>query len=195
MSLRAYYRNPTAGDLSLPLDSGRPVSEEKLRALGCKWWSVEGSLDQRMKTFRELSKTLGFKDGDTEHFFDLSKETAGSPHDLAMAPKAVLESWGKDLLIPDPIIVLYVASNMYIDLKEPGTDSFIRLVVPPKYAIFYPGGTVFQASSHDDDLLGLQVHVLYKGTDPANVFVFGEEVDKHPARVDYVQRVCSDAEA
>ncbi|KAK1216727.1 1,2-dihydroxy-3-keto-5-methylthiopentene dioxygenase [Marasmius sp. AFHP31] len=195
MSLQAYYRKPTDGDLSLPHDSGRPVSEEKLRALGCKWWLVEGPPDQRMKTFRELSKTLGFKDGDTEHFFDLSKETAGSPHDLAMAPKAVLESWGKDLLLPEPIFALYVAGNMYVDLKEPGTDSFIRLVVPPKYAIFYPGGMVFQASSHDDDLLGLQVHVLYKGTDPANVFVFGEEVDKHPARMDYVQSISGGAEA
>ncbi|KAJ8075164.1 hypothetical protein PM082_019492 [Marasmius tenuissimus] len=194
MSLRAYYRTPTAGDLGLPNDSGRPVSEEKLRALGCKWWSVEGSPDQRMKTFRELSKSLGFEDGGNEHLFDLSKETAGSPHDLTLAPKAVMESWGKDVLVPDPIFVLYRTGNIYIDLKEPDTDSYIRLVIPPQYAIFYPGGTIVQASSHDNSL-DLSAHILFRGTDLASVLVFGEEVDKHPARVDYFRSVRSDVEA
>ncbi|KAK1216731.1 1,2-dihydroxy-3-keto-5-methylthiopentene dioxygenase [Marasmius sp. AFHP31] len=188
MSLRAYYRNSNAGDLSLPHDSGRPVPEQKLHALGCKWWSVEGSPDQRTKRFEELSRSLGFEEGDCEHSFDLSKQT-GSPHDLTMAPKAVLESWGKDILLPIPIFVLYVTGTMYVDLKEPGTDSFIRLAIPPKYAIFYPSGTIFQGSSHRDDLLATATRVLHKGTDPASVFAFGKEIDKHPARVNYVQGV------
>ncbi|KAJ8075169.1 hypothetical protein PM082_019497 [Marasmius tenuissimus] len=170
MSLRAYYRNPTAGDLSLPQDSGRPVSEKKLRALGCKWWLVEGSLDQRMEKFKELSKSLGFEDGDREHFFDLSNEAAGTPGNLALAPKAILESWKQDN-------------------KDPDTNSFIRIAVPPEYAIFYPSGTIFQASSHEANLLDISFFVLFKSKDSASVFTPGEELDQHPARVDYVQRV------
>ncbi|KAL0061591.1 1,2-dihydroxy-3-keto-5-methylthiopentene dioxygenase [Marasmius tenuissimus] len=194
MSLRAYYRNPTGGDLSLPQDSGRPVSEQKLRALGCKWWLVEGSLDQRMEKFKELSKSLGFEDGDYEHFYDLSKQT-GTPHDLAMIPKDVAQMWGQNNLLPFNVFVLYVASNAYLDLKEPGTNAFIRLVIPPKYALFCPGGTVFQASGHEDALLDVAVHVLFRATDPASVVTFGEEVDKHPTRVDYVQSVTGSTEA
>ena len=82
MSLRAYYRNPT-GDLNSPQDSGHPVPEEKLRTLGYKWWEVDGSPDQCVKTFKELSKNLGFEVGDYEHLYDLSKQT-GMPADPAM---------------------------------------------------------------------------------------------------------------
>ncbi|KAJ8075162.1 hypothetical protein PM082_019490 [Marasmius tenuissimus] len=177
MSLRAYYRDPTAGDLSLPQDSGRPVSEQKLRALGCKWWLVEGSLDQRMEKFKELSKSLGFEDGDYEHFYDLSKQT-GTPHDLAMMPKDVAQMWGQNNLLSFNVLVLYVAGKAYLDLKEPGTDAFIRL-----------------ASGHEDALLDVAVHVLFRATDPASVVTFGEEVDKHPTRVDYVQSVTGGTEA
>ncbi|KAJ8075159.1 hypothetical protein PM082_019487 [Marasmius tenuissimus] len=173
MSLQVYYRDPNAGDLRLPQDSGRPVSEEKLRALGLKWWLVEGSLDERMKTFKELSKSLGFEDGDYEHLFDLSKQT-GSPYDPAMPPKDVLESWGQDNLCPPPTFALYFGGNVYGDIKEPGTESFIRLAIPPKYAIFFPGGTVWQAFS-TNDLSELSVHVLYRSTDRASVNLVGDE--------------------
>ncbi|KAK1216746.1 1,2-dihydroxy-3-keto-5-methylthiopentene dioxygenase [Marasmius sp. AFHP31] len=183
MSLQAYYRDPNAGDLSSPQDSGRPVSEEKLRALGLKWWTVEGSLDERMKTFKELSKSLGFEDGDYEHLYDLSKQT-GSPYDLTMAPKDVLESWGQDNLIPPPVLVLYISGKIYVDVKEPGTESFIRLAVPPKYAIFFPGGTVWQAFS-PESLRDLSL----RGTDRTSIHLVGEELDKHPARVDHVRSI------
>ncbi|KAL0061590.1 hypothetical protein AAF712_011617 [Marasmius tenuissimus] len=99
------------------------------------------------------------------------------------------------MLLPFPNFTMYVEGNMYVDIKEPGTDSFIRLVVPPEFAIFYPGGTIAQASSHQDTLLGITAHSLFRGTDPASFFVFGKEVDKHPARVDYVRSVLDGAEA
>ncbi|KAK1216748.1 1,2-dihydroxy-3-keto-5-methylthiopentene dioxygenase [Marasmius sp. AFHP31] len=194
MSLRAYYRDtcPTPGDLNLPLDSGRPVSEEKLRALGMKWWSVEGSLDEQMKTFKELSKTLGFQEGDYEHLYDLSQAT-GSPYDLAMAPKDVLESWGKDNLFLPPTFVLYLGGNIYIDFKEPGTDLFIRLVPPPSYAISYPGGALWQATSCKDTPFVFAVRILFRASDPTTVHLIGEGLDKHPARVEYVRSILADA--
>ncbi|KAL0061587.1 1,2-dihydroxy-3-keto-5-methylthiopentene dioxygenase [Marasmius tenuissimus] len=192
MSLRAYYRDPTAGDLSLPLDSGRPVSEGKLRTLGMKWWSVEGSPDERMRTFKELSKSLGFEDGHYEHVFDLGKQT-GSPYDPAMASKDLLESWGQDNLFLAPTFILYLCGNVYIDFKEPGTDSFIRLVIPPKYAISYPGGALWQASSCKDTPHDFAVHILFRAMDHASVQLIGEGLDKHPARMEYVQSVLGDA--
>ncbi|KAK1216747.1 1,2-dihydroxy-3-keto-5-methylthiopentene dioxygenase [Marasmius sp. AFHP31] len=193
MSLQAYYRDriANAGDLSLPLDSGRPVPEEKLRAMGLKWWTIEGSLDEQLKTFKELSKSLGFKDGDYEHVYDLSKQI-GSPYDGAMTPKDLLEAWSQENLFPPPVFVLYYGGTVYIDLKEPGTNSFIRLVIPPKYAISYPCGVLWQASSRKDTPFDFAACVLFRATDPASVHLIGEGLDKHPARVEYTRRVLSD---
>ncbi|KAJ8075154.1 hypothetical protein PM082_019482 [Marasmius tenuissimus] len=192
MPLQAYYRDSNAGDLSLPLDSGRPVSEEKLRALGLKWWSVEGSPDERLKRFKELSKSLGFEDGDYEHVYDLSKQI-GSPYDAAMTPQDLLKAWAQESLFPHPIIVLYLCGTVYIDLKEPGTNSFIRLVIPPKYAISYPAGALWQASSRKDTPLDFAARIIFKATDPASVHLIGDGLDKHPARMEYAQSLLSGA--
>ncbi|KAL0571243.1 1,2-dihydroxy-3-keto-5-methylthiopentene dioxygenase [Marasmius crinis-equi] len=85
-TLRAYYRN-ASGDFSLPQDTGRPVPEEKLRALGVKWWVVEGTEDERMKTLRQLSQDLGFTGCEFEHLFDLRKQT-GTPYQLDMVRRS-----------------------------------------------------------------------------------------------------------
>ncbi|KAK1234338.1 hypothetical protein PQX77_002458 [Marasmius sp. AFHP31] len=141
-----------------------------------------------MKTFKELSISLGFEDGDYyEHVYDLSKQI-GSPYDGVMTPKDLLEAWSQENSFPPPIFVLYYGGTVYIDLEEPGTNSFIRLVIPPKCSISYPGGVLWQASSRKDTPFDFAARVLFN-TDRTSVHLVGEELDKHPARVDHVRSV------
>ncbi|KAL0563222.1 1,2-dihydroxy-3-keto-5-methylthiopentene dioxygenase [Marasmius crinis-equi] len=93
--MRAYYRHAT-GDFSSPQDSGRPVSEEELRALGVKWWEIDGSHEERMKEYRELSKNLGFTDDGYEHLYDLRNPGGGMPHNTDMV------CWLQDTSRPQP---------------------------------------------------------------------------------------------
>ncbi|KAL0571242.1 1,2-dihydroxy-3-keto-5-methylthiopentene dioxygenase [Marasmius crinis-equi] len=194
-TLRAFYRHAT-GDFSSPQDSGRPVAEDELCALGVKWWEIDGSHEEQMKRFRELSKDLGFADDGHEHFYDLRNPGGGMPHKPDM-----IHSTGHATVL-HTIVLRHPHSDYRRRAicgpqryrRKPGTDSeYIRLCIPRKYAVFYPTGSLWQSFNPADKQLASVIHGLYKSTERAeSVMAFGENLDKHPARVEYVKAILGD---
>ena len=55
-------------ELSLPHDSGRAVLEEKLHALGLKFWMLTGSDNNLEEKFKTIGEELGFVEGTRQSF-------------------------------------------------------------------------------------------------------------------------------
>ncbi|KAL0578317.1 hypothetical protein V5O48_003677 [Marasmius crinis-equi] len=183
-TIRAFYRNPT-GDFTLLQDSGVP-GEERLRELGWRWFSVEGPEEEREVKFRELIKTLDFTGGQ-EHRFDLRDQKAGGPNMPQWTPEDVIHAWSQDLLLPVSILSNYFNGNTFLDVREPGTDAYIRVAIPgQKYVIYYPAGSIIQGYTDLGSKLS-GVHTIFqtkKEGDPVNIV--GENLDNHPVRLAYL---------
>ncbi|KAK1235655.1 hypothetical protein PQX77_001106 [Marasmius sp. AFHP31] len=182
--IRAYYRNPT-GDFTLPADSGR-AGEDKLRSLGWRWYAVQGAEHEREMTFRELIRSLDFTGGQ-EHRFDLKDAKAGGPGIPEWTPEDVLDAWSQDLLLPVSVLGNYFDGNTYLDVREPGTNSYIRLAVPGgKYVIHYPAGSIIQGFTENGSKLS-GVHAVFQTKEEGEtVNIVGEGLDEHPVRRAYV---------
>ncbi|KAJ8089713.1 hypothetical protein PM082_014981 [Marasmius tenuissimus] len=182
--IRAYYRNPT-GDFTLPANSGR-AGEDKLRSLGWRWYAIQGAEDERETTFRELIRSLDFTGGQ-EHRFDLRDPKAGGPGIPEWTPEDVLDAWSQDLLLPVSVLGDYFNGNTYLDVREPGTNSYIRLAVPGgKYVIHYPAGSIIQGFTEDGSKLS-GVHAVFQTKREGEIVnIVGAGLDEHPVRRAYV---------
>ncbi|KAL0061962.1 hypothetical protein AAF712_011171 [Marasmius tenuissimus] len=194
--IRAYYRNPT-GDFTLPANSGR-AGEDKLRSLGWRWYAIQGAEDERETTFRELIRSLDFTGGQ-EHRFDLRDPKAGGPGipewvnnspyieealklTLAFITPRLQKTFSTHGLKSD-----YFNGNTYLDVREPGTNSYIRLAVPGgKYVIHYPAGSIIQGFTEDGSKLS-GVHAVFQTKREGEIVnIVGAGLDEHPVRRAYV---------
>ena len=70
-TIRAYYRDISWTDLSLPHNTGRSVSQEKLQALGIKFWKLKCSVEEYDRRFRNLGEEMGFRvDSLSKRYFE-----------------------------------------------------------------------------------------------------------------------------
>ncbi|KAL0574638.1 1,2-dihydroxy-3-keto-5-methylthiopentene dioxygenase [Marasmius crinis-equi] len=179
--MRAYYRE-TKGDMLQPQDSGRPVSEEQLRAFGLRLWSLEGkSEDELLASFRQLARDLGIEG--QSHLFDYRKQTCGMPGNPEATTKEVKESFLTPTLFACDILCGYVAGTKYFDFKDPGKQEWIRLDIKAPQVVLVPAGTLCEIRSPDV----AAVECLFKTTDPLDsVLLKSENLDDHPVRATYL---------
>ncbi|KAG7092028.1 hypothetical protein E1B28_008410 [Marasmius oreades] len=159
--MRAYYRDTSTANLNLPHDSGRTVSEDKLVALGLKFWTLEGTDSQCKDKLRQVGEGLGFVSGTMqEYLWELPNPGApGAPDTTAQEN---LDQFSKEFVTHVDTIALVLKGTWYYDFKESGTGTYIRIVLGPKEACFSPRGVVAQLFTHADTSHHTTVFNLYK---------------------------------
>ncbi|KAG7092067.1 hypothetical protein E1B28_008448 [Marasmius oreades] len=187
--MRAYYRNPSnnSSDLLQPQDSGRPVSEERLRALGFKFYNVEGKTeDETLESFRQLAKNIGF-DGD-EIRFDFRKPTiSGIPGLPEMTSKDMLEYFTTGSLFLFDGVAFYKTWNGFFDFKEPETGEYVRMVFKESEVLAFPKGVLFEVHASLENA----VYVKFKTPSPLDggLYVKGEDLENQPVRKEYLNSI------
>ncbi|KAF9254210.1 hypothetical protein L218DRAFT_573870 [Marasmius fiardii PR-910] len=192
--MRFYHRNTSVNDLSLPHDSGQPVSEERLRALGIKLWNSEGTDAECMAKHRKrATEELGFVDGLTkEYLWEFNKP--GAPGAPKMTIKEALELLSNDFIFQSDAFGLLVEGRWYCDVKDPATDSFIRILLEPKEEIIFPAGTVgqFRPLSHplDSNTIVLAIFKTAQTFEQQRPLVpAGHDIHNHPLRIAYLKSI------
>ncbi|KAJ8075168.1 hypothetical protein PM082_019496 [Marasmius tenuissimus] len=185
--MRAYYRDSSACDLSLPHDSGRPVPEEKLRALGLKFWKLTGSDDDLEEKFGAIGEEMGFIEGSRQR----------SLQDFAkIEPKTVEEEvkfFAQDVLALVDVLPFIKKGNIYYDIKDAQTNDYIRILAGPEEVYFIPQGSIVQAYPLvDGGLSRFCVDELYKTSEPLDEqppFVQGQDLRSNPLRIAYLTSI------
>ncbi|KAL0574452.1 1,2-dihydroxy-3-keto-5-methylthiopentene dioxygenase, partial [Marasmius crinis-equi] len=109
--MRAYYRDSSTTDLSLPHDTGRSVSNEKLSALKLRFWTVEGTDDECEKQFMAFGEDLGFVDGSRQgSVTDFAKIDAKSAEDES-------KFFAQDVLVLKDGMTFVKGGKCYYDFK------------------------------------------------------------------------------
>ncbi|KAK1216728.1 1,2-dihydroxy-3-keto-5-methylthiopentene dioxygenase [Marasmius sp. AFHP31] len=162
-TIRVYYRDISTCDLSLPHDTGRPVSEERLRAIGIKFWKFTGSGEECNAKFRALGEEMGFgvKGSSQRYFRGFDQVQVGDiPKDI----KPAIEFFSQDVLALVDALFLVEKGDCYFDFKgpdsglpealkplsnfapvDPEANYYIRVLVGPGEIYFIPQGTIMQA--------------------------------------------------
>ncbi|KAK1216729.1 1,2-dihydroxy-3-keto-5-methylthiopentene dioxygenase [Marasmius sp. AFHP31] len=185
--MRAYYRDSSTCDLSLPHDTGRPVSEENLRTLGLKFWKLTGSDDDLEENFRAIGEEMGFIEGSRQR----------SLQDFAkIEPKAIeteVKFFAQDVLLLTDVLSFIKKGNVYYDIKDAHTNDYIRILVGPGEIYFGPQGSIIQAYPIADvDLGTFCVDELYKTSEPLDKqppFIQGQDLRSNPLRIAYLTSI------
>ncbi|KAF9254356.1 hypothetical protein L218DRAFT_509645 [Marasmius fiardii PR-910] len=80
----------------------------------------------------------------------------------------------------------------YVDLKDPETDSLIRILVEPQDEFLYPAGTIAQFHPHADTMSNTIVFDIFKTTqtfEQQQPFTPGHDLQRNPLRIDYLKRI------
>ncbi|KAF9258121.1 hypothetical protein L218DRAFT_1067237 [Marasmius fiardii PR-910] len=184
--MRAYYRDTSIDNLNLPHDSGRPVSEERLRTLGWKFWTLGGTDSNYMHQHRKRAEEFGFVDGLAKEFLWSFKDDGfRAPGGPDIGIKETLEMFSKDLIVQYDIMILIIEGMWHVDIKDPETDSFIRILIEPRDELLIPAGTIAQFYPHADTMDNTIALDIFK----QQPFTPGYDLETHPLRIDYLKRI------
>ncbi|KAJ8075167.1 hypothetical protein PM082_019495 [Marasmius tenuissimus] len=185
--MRAYYRDSSTSDLSLPHDTGRPVSSENLHALGLKLWKLTGSDDNPEEKFRAIAEEMGFIEGSRQR----------SLQDFAkIEPKAAeseVKFFAQDILLLTDVLSFIKKGNVYYDIKDAQTNDYIRILIGSGEVYFSPQGSIIQVYPVADVELGtFCVDELYKTSEPLDKqppFLQGQDLRSNPLRIAYLTSI------
>ncbi|KAJ8075166.1 hypothetical protein PM082_019494 [Marasmius tenuissimus] len=194
-TIRVYYRDISTCDLSLPHDTGRPVSEERLRAIGIKFWKFTSSGEEGNAKFRTLGEELGFgaKGSSQRYFGGFDQVQVG---DILKDVKPAIGFFSQDVLALVDALFLVKKGDCYFDFKDPETNYYIRVLVGPGEIYFIPQGTIMQAypiaNLDTDTEHNISIDELYKTTEPLEKqpsLVHGRDLRSEPIRIAYVANI------
>ncbi|KAF9254357.1 hypothetical protein L218DRAFT_992353 [Marasmius fiardii PR-910] len=207
--MRAYYRDSSEENLNLPHDSGQPVSEQKLEALGWKVWKLDVTDPDCMNKHRKHARESGFVDGSArEHLWDfkdnLKSGAPGTPdmvgvsqfYNMVLGPYSLLLRtlmMHSTSVIPFDKMVAILHGIWFCDVKEPETNAIIRILVEPGDQYFIPAGTIAHFHPHVDTMHDTSVFIIYKTTQtfeqhPPWVHGHDHELHNHPIRTAYLKK-------
>ncbi|KAL0574451.1 1,2-dihydroxy-3-keto-5-methylthiopentene dioxygenase [Marasmius crinis-equi] len=186
--MRAYYRDLSATDLTLPHDTGRTVLEERFRVLKLKFWTVKGTDVECEKQFRAIGEDLGFVDGTRKEVVsDFAKLDPKSAEEQA-------KFFAQDVLVLNDVISFIKEGKCYYDFKDPETNDYIRILMRPGRACFAPEGTIVQRYPYAETKDRLCIYDVYKTAEPlvgqaSLVPSHGQDLRSDPVRVTYLKDI------
>ncbi|KAG5349022.1 1,2-dihydroxy-3-keto-5-methylthiopentene dioxygenase 1 [Termitomyces sp. Mn162] len=129
--MRAYYYDNLEGDQRLPHDyvPSRPVSVEKLKTLGIKFWTIP--VEGYETEIDRLAAQEGYKNRD---MINVSKEGLGDLYETKM------KGFFEEHMHEDEEIRYVLAGRGFFDVRETPSDSWIRIAVQPGDLLVIPEG-------------------------------------------------------
>ncbi|KAF9254362.1 hypothetical protein L218DRAFT_1082375 [Marasmius fiardii PR-910] len=113
-------------------------------------------------------------------------------HLLRQGIKETLEMLSKDIIVQWDVMSFILEGMWYVDLKDPETDSFIRILVEPRDEFLFPAGTIAQFHTHADTMTNTTVLSIHKTTqtfEQQQPFTPGHDLPGHPLRINYLKGI------
>ncbi|KAG6835136.1 hypothetical protein H0H93_004536 [Arthromyces matolae] len=181
--MRAYYYDNLATDQRLPHDlvPSQPVLEDKLAALGVRFWSFP--LEGHEKEIERICTQEGYTRGED---FAASKELLGEKVYME-----TLKAFFEEHLHERDEVRYFLAGGGYYDVRvydsETPSDAWIRIAVDPTDLIAIPNGIYHRFTMDERD--EVKVIPLFKVTPQLINIMRGEETEIHPNRIRYLEKI------
>ncbi|TFY56197.1 hypothetical protein EVG20_g9025 [Dentipellis fragilis] len=181
--MRAYYFDNVPGDQRLLHDSGRAVSEERLRSLGVLHWKVPietpGGWGAQIDA---VAAERSYKNRDT---INVTREGLGDLYETK------LKSFFEEHLHEDEEIRYILDGAGFFDVRELPTDEWIRIHILPGDLLVIPSGVYHRFTL--DELNRIKALRLFKEEPKWTPHNRSAATDENPYRVEYVRSVSAAA--
>ncbi|KAF9058672.1 hypothetical protein BDP27DRAFT_1432435 [Rhodocollybia butyracea] len=151
--IRAYY---LPADSASATDTSRPVSVEKLDALGWKTTFIGSSGDELEKAARNQVQELGYPvthEGcavgvDLESF---EKNAATLTPEMVALLTKILHSESSDICTTKDSVAVVTSGSPYVHVEDVITKAWIQLDIVPGTFIHFPAGAKFRLTFNENN--------------------------------------------
>ncbi|KAF9065759.1 hypothetical protein BDP27DRAFT_1424506 [Rhodocollybia butyracea] len=182
--IRAYY---LPADSVPAIDASHPVSIEQINALGWKILSVGGGQDEIEQAGQKIAQELGFpitQEGCIVPFnFDAEKNAAPK---MALLVTKVAEVESSDICLANGAVVAITSGNIYIDVEDVTTSSWVRIHCDTGTIYCVPAGAKYRLP-FNEQTKGTTGIGFFKETISNHGLLVKKEIDSHPARQAYLK--------
>ncbi|KAH8113092.1 1,2-dihydroxy-3-keto-5-methylthiopentene dioxygenase [Phellopilus nigrolimitatus] len=175
--MRAYFFDDVPGDQRLAHDSGEPVSEETLTALGVLYWHIP--LDNNAVAEAQIDAIALERDYKNRDIINVTKEGLGDQYE------AKLKMFFAEHMHEDEEIRYIKAGSGFFDVREHSTDRWIRVHLTPGDMLVLPPGIYHRFTL--DESNAVTALRLFKDEPKWTPYNRNAETDVNPYRQEYVE--------
>ncbi|KAF9239481.1 1,2-dihydroxy-3-keto-5-methylthiopentene dioxygenase [Melanogaster broomeanus] len=174
--MRIYYHDDLPGDQRLPHDSGKPVDDSTLKAIGVFHWHIPVTAEGACDKVHAMARERGSNNRD---IVTITKEGLGDLYE------ATLKVFYEEHMHEDEEVRYILEGSGYFDVREHTSDSWIRMELAPGDVIVAAPGIYHRFILDEKNMIKAMRFFTARWT----AHVRGEATDAHPCRVEYTQSI------
>ncbi|KAE9391366.1 hypothetical protein BT96DRAFT_925321 [Gymnopus androsaceus JB14] len=201
--VQAYYHDNIPGAQSLPHDSRQAVPIENLSKLGYTILSVNGPdyeeqigpILQKLGYERTDESVLKVNLGEVPENLDLDPQHSLTQFFTRLGQQSLSDSDSDNLealtvtAASRDVAGIVQTGGLYLDIQEPQTTSWIRVVLVPGAFFHLPAGAIRRVFLDNVNQMNATGLLFCKGPWSIDLVTWGKDAENHPKRSEYLRSI------